>query len=190
MPIHPTSTSSAIKSGEKQSFAAPASFQHITLNTGHACAQLREAVETNVAVQLSQLITRALVNDGWTDLKSYGIDSAVQISVCGSTLLADLYLPCKAPRTVKPAIRIGVCVESSGGDEIWQQLLSCAPVIAPSVPLTPAGQPWIGVVVKDAEELVDLSAMQLIAYAQMMQWAGDFERCLAWGFVTWLESRA
>jgi len=52
----------------------------------------------------------------------------------------------------------------------------------------PPEDPWIGAVILNLLKLVDLDAKQREAYLLMEMWAGDFERCLAWGFVTWLES--
>jgi len=189
--IHQTSAFhdvDAAKAGVEPAFVAPTSFQHITLGTGHSCMQPREVVATAVAATLSQVIAEGLANGGWTDLKRFGDDCALHISVSGSALLAELYLPCKNPLATKPAIRIGVSAGPSAGADTWKHLRTHAPGVGPGVLSKPPAEPWIGVVVNLSPELVGFDIKQLVAYAAMMQWAGDFERCLAWGFVTWLEA--
>ncbi len=189
--IHQTSTfqyADAEKARAEPAFVAPTSFQHITFSTGHSCSQPRKDVPTTVAATLSQVIAEGLANDGWTDMKRFGMDSALHVSVSGSALLAELYLPCKDPQAAEPAIRIGVSAGPSAGAETWTHLRSQAARIGSGVLSKPPAEPWIGVVVNDPSMSVALDIEQFMAYATMMQWAGDFERCLAWGFVTWLEA--
>lgn len=171
-------------------FVAPTSFQHITFTTGHSCSQPREAVATEVAARLSQVIAEALANGGWTDLKRFGEPSALHVSVSGPTLMAELYRPYENPQAAKPIVRIGISARASAGADIWMQLRSHAAGLSPGVLFNPPPQPWIGVVV-DLMSALDVGDIkQFLADVAMMGWAGDFERCLAWGFVTWLESES
>jgi hypothetical protein len=189
--IHQTNTfhdADAAKAEAEPAFVAPTCFQHITFSTGHSCSQPREAVATAVAATLSQVIADGLANSGWTDLKCFGVDSALHVSVSGSVLLAELYLPCKDPQAAKPAVRIGVSAGPSADADAWKHLRSHAARVGSSVPPEPPAEPWIGVVVNDSPRLVAHDIKRLMAYVAMMRWAGDFERCLAWGFVTWLEA--
>lgn len=189
--IHQTNTfhdADAARARAEPAFVAPTSFQHITFSTGNSCSQPREVVATAVAATLSQVIAEGLANGGWTDLKCFGEEFALHVSVSGSALLAELYLPCKDPQAAKPAIRIGVSAGPLAGADTWKHLRSHAARIGSGVLSKPPAEPWIGVVVNDSPEFAAHAIKQVMAYAAMMQWAGDFERCLAWGFVTWLEA--
>ena len=190
-PIHHTNTSPeaiAANARAEPAFVAPTFFQHITFNTGHSCRQPREAVAPTVVATLAKVIADGIANGGWTDLKRFGEDSPLQVSVSGSTLLAKLYLPCKDPQAARPAIQIGISARASAGADTWKHLLSTAARIGAGVTVNPPAKPWIGAVFDDQPMLAAHDIKQFMAYAAMMQWAGDFERCLAWGFVTWLES--
>lgn len=169
-------------------FAAPVSFQHITFTTGHSCCQLRDAVPDEIAATLSKSIAEGLAKGGWTDLKRFGEASALHVSVSQTTLLAKLYLPCKVPQAAKPTIWIGISAGASAGTDAWKFLCSNAARVGSGVPATPPSTPWIGVVLNESLILSTDDITQLLAFGAMMQWAGDFERCLAWGFVAWLES--
>lgn len=190
-PIHQTNThrdAIAANAGVEPAFVAPTSFQHITFNTGHSCSQSREAVAIAVAETLSKVVADGLANGGWTDLKRFGEDCPLHVAVSGATLQAKLYLPCKNPQVAKPAIRIGVSTQASGGADAWKHMRAKATCIGAGVTLNPPAKPWIGAVFDDSPMFMADAIKQFMAYAAMMQWAGDFERCLAWGFVTWLES--
>jgi hypothetical protein len=169
-------------------FVAPTRFQHITFTTGHSCDQPREAVPADVSARLSKLIAESLANGGWTSLQRFGFDSHLHVSTFGTTLLAELYLPCKNPQAAEPAIRIGISAGSCSGTDGWKQLRAHALHVAEDVPLNPPAHPWIAAVVDLSALLAIRDINQLAAYMAMMQWAGDFERCLAWAFVNWLET--
>jgi hypothetical protein len=166
---------------------APAAFEHITINTGHSCLQRREAVDAEVALGLSELIARALANQGWTDLKPFGEDSLLHVSVAGSALLAHLYSPGAKPGLAEPLVRIAASTTGADGADFWRHVRSHAPCVAPSVPKHPPATAWIAASFDVTAAFANPSIQQLPALLSTMEWVGDFERCLAWGFVSWLE---
>lgn len=174
--------------GGESTFVAPTSFQHITLTSGHSCAQPREAVATEAAAKMSQLIAECLANGGWTALDYFGSASPFHVTVSGRTLLAELCLPCNSVQVPMPVIRVGVAVDPSTGAEAWNHLRSCAARVGNVTSVSPPTQPWIAVVL-DSSLTSSIRGMDdLMTYLAMMALGGDFERCLAWGFVKWLES--
>jgi hypothetical protein len=166
----------------KPRFLAPTHFEHITLTTGHTGQQERGEVSPHIAEYLADKISAAICNGGWTDLKEANIDSKLQLSVSGTNLIATLWLPCKSPR---PAVHFTVAAEGLCGADAWKSLCANANPGTLHVSTLAPSHPWIGVVLKQPNPL---DAMEVIAYVEMMDWAGDFERSLAWGFVKWLES--
>lgn len=167
----------------KPRFLPPTHFEHITLTTGHTCQQARSEVSPHIAEYLAEKISAALCNDGWTDLNEANIGSKLQLSVSETNLNATLWLPCKSPR---PAVFIAVAAEGLCGVDAWKPLCAHANPGTLCVSSQAPSHPWIGVVLKEPNPL-DL--MEVFAYVEMTKWAGDFERCLAWGFVKWLESK-
>jgi hypothetical protein len=167
---------------------APAAFEHITINTGHSCLQRREAVDAEVALRLSDLIARALANQGWTDLKPFGEDSRLHVSVAGSALLAHLYSPGAKPGLAEPLVRIAASTTGSDGAEFWTHVRSHAPCVGPGVLTRPPTTAWIAASFDVSGVFAEPNIQQVLAVVSTMQWVGDFERCLAWGFVSWLES--
>ncbi len=116
-------------------------------------------------------------------MKEIGDSTLLQLAVSGTNLKATLWLK---GRSMCPAVIMMVVTEERSGTIPWLSL--CDEISRDSLQVTSVtpSHPWIGVVLNQPNQ-DDIE--QVLAYLEMLQWAGDFERCLAWGFVKWLESK-
>ena len=156
----------------RTALVVPAAFEHITVNTGHSCLQPREAVDAAVSLVLSRMLADALANQGWTDLKPFGKESALHISVAGQALLAHLHAPGHRSRHAKPLVRIGISTTGAEGNDIWTHVRLHAGCVAPSVPANPPAAPWIAASSDITGAFAVSNAQQLFAMPTTMSWAG------------------
>ncbi len=152
---------------------------HITLNTGHLARTsradvrddvlaimapwLQSAVDSGAIVPLpvpalSHFSGRALVQDGGLVLTVYGPAGPHQVgrSHLGATM---------------PLITLGVAKRSRHGAALWQMMVDAFD--AHRATRMPA-EPWIAVALHAS----------IAAYPDSAEWLGDFERCVAWAWIT------
>jgi hypothetical protein len=169
-------------------FNAPTAFEHITLNTGHSCPQGRDSVSADVAEMMAKLIQAGLERGGWTNLDFDGAAWPVHVEVIESTLLAGIFLPSADVRREKPVAAIGVSVKPFAGVKVWDRLRAHASALDASASALLPSTPWIAALLDTSTPASVGSVKDLAAFFSLMGWLGDFERCLAWGFVRLLEA--
>lgn len=157
-------------------------FTHISLNTGHTCAQTTDAVSQPARELLKQLITKS-EETGWTDLQLDGVNYPLAMKVEGTNLSCELYIPVMG----KPmsAVKVGVALDATNAAGLWRSLHD-GQFVLPLLtdPDTPPASAWVGAVLKD--ELLNVIAEWPARYLGMLAVLGDFERCLAFAFADYI----
>jgi hypothetical protein len=190
--ISSTKTSSQTHQSESDTpagspFNSPTAFDHVTLNTGHSCPQARDSVSADVAEMMAKLIQAGLESGGWTNLDFDGAAWPVHVEVIDSALLAGIFLPSADVRRENPVAAIGVSVKPFAGVKVWHRLRAHATDLDASASALPPSTPWIAASLDTSTPASVGSVKDLAAFFSLMGWLGDFERCLAWGFVNMLE---
>jgi hypothetical protein len=152
---------------------------HITLNTGH----LARTSRADVAPEVTQLLADWLpgtINSGRTHALPVPSLShfAVQVFVQDGGLVVTVVAPMgphqqgqpHAGQTM-PLITMGVAQRSRQGAPLWSMLISAFGSVAG---LQQPGTPWCAVAVHPS----------IAAYDGPVDWLGDFERCVAWAWLT------
>lgn len=144
---------------------------HYTLNTGHARTSPRSEVRGDVLAKM-----RPLTGPGSHNLIVFGKQFAGWVLVVPEMpagLIATLY----SGRV--PVLTLGVAGTAAEAAVAWPTLeslylrLTELPVVRSAdfaAPKRPETLPWLGVILD----------MPMLA----PEWAGDFERCLAWAWLT------
>jgi hypothetical protein len=152
---------------------------HITLNTGHVA---RTSL-ADVAPAITQLLANWLpgtINSGRThalpvpSLSHFG----AQVLVHDGALVVTVVAPVgphqqgqpHVGKTV-PLVTFGVAQRSRQGTALWGMLTSAFGSVAG---LQQPGTPWCAVAVHPS----------IAAYDGPVDWLGDFERCVAWAWLT------
>lgn len=152
---------------------------HLTLNTGHLARTSRGDVAPHVTAILAPWL-QGLVNTGKAgplpvpDLAEYSAQALVQ----DGSLVVTLYAPAGPYQPgkphggeVMPLVTLGVAQRSRHAAPLWDAL--CAAV--PSRPkMDMPATPWLAVITYPS----------LPAHRAAAEWLGDFERCIAWAWIT------
>lgn len=152
---------------------------HITLNTGH----LARTSRTDVAPAVTQLLAGWLpgtINSGKThplpapELSHFSAQMFVQDGALVVTVSAPVgpHPPGKphAGRTM-PLVTFGVAQRSRQGAPLWRMLVGAFGSMAG---LQQAGTPYCAVAIHPSMPI----------YKGPTEWLGDFERCVAWAWIT------
>lgn len=152
---------------------------HATLNTGHVCKSFRSEIASGTVDILRPWIT-GLINHNGTkmafpiaELKHF---SALALTESG--LVMTVYGPASphikgaAATGELPLITFGVAQVGDNAQYIWDSL---SKIVRPN--FTMPSTPWCGVILHPS----------LLLYQQDISWLADFERCVAW---TWISGNA
>lgn len=182
-------TPEATRANEPERRAEIKEFTHITLLTGHECIQRAEMVEPHAREFILRLIKDAQLT-GWTELVFDGKKYPVHMTIEGSNLTCRLCLPCLAPNQATTAVLIAVALDSAAGESCWRAVHDASGGMAKTSAGRPPSRPWIAAMpMVDAVMAGSGLSGQVLDYFELMQWAGDFERCLAFGFALWTSSK-
>ena len=152
---------------------------HITLNTGHVARTKRADVAPDVTALLANWLP-GTINSGRThalpvpSLSHFG----AQVLVHDGALVVTVVAPVGphqqgqpfAGKTM-PLVTFGVAQRSRQGALLWDMLTSAFGSVAG---LQQPGTPWCAVAVHPS----------IAAYDGPVDWLGDFERCVAWAWLT------
>jgi hypothetical protein len=138
---------------------------------------------------MATLIQHGLQHGGWTTLDLDGEAWPIHVELIDSAVLVGIFLPSEDGHREKPVVAIGVSAHQSAGARVWQRLHAHAGEIDARHSTSPPDAPWIGVSL-DLYAVTVVSLENFAASISLMGWLGDFERCLAWGFVNLLETKA
>ncbi|MBO0710384.1 MAG: hypothetical protein J2P47_03785 [Acetobacteraceae bacterium] len=149
--------------------------RHITLNTGHSRDSVADEVRPDVIDAMVQFV------DGLGDepvgipppLDGYAVTGFRRGLCMTATMLWE--------RT--PIITIGVAAHSLCGRALWDNLIEGVMPIPGAAEFSPRPppEPWLAV-------RLEPSFFRRVP-EQHIGMFGDFERCLGWGFLAWLERR-
>ncbi|HWR36392.1 MAG TPA: hypothetical protein VN622_11035 [Clostridia bacterium] len=140
---------------------------HVTLTTGHGRRSPRSEVSDQVVAELENVIDWALHaresvipgRPGYT----------INITDEGRCMIATIYTP-----DGMPLVTIGVAAHSLRGAAVWRMLHETGSMEYATSPNEVPGEPWCAV-------RLDVG---LPFYPEAAAWLGDFERCLAWAWMS------
>lgn len=154
--------------------------QHITLTTGHVSHSPRTDVSGETLARVRPWLVAALVDGQSVPLPTAGLsDYEAHIMALGSCLLLTVSgLPTlSGPRRGNrpPLVTMGVAARPRDSAPLWRILYERGlPGSSVAPGLSRPESPWCGVVLHPTITL-DMAATE---------WLGDFERCVAWAWVT------
>lgn len=152
---------------------------HLTLNTGHLARTSRGDVAPEVTTLLAPWL-QGLVDTGKAaplpvpGLSEYSAQALVQDGALVVTIYAPVgpYQPGKPHGgDVLPLVTMGLAHRSRHAAPLWDELCAAMPS-RPSVDMPAA--PWLAVITHPT----------LAAHRSAAEWLGDFERCIAWAWIT------
>lgn len=151
---------------------------HVTLTTSHVLRSTRAGVADETLALLSPWLQR-LVAVGTPlalpvpELSHYAADARIE----GDGLIVTVYGPAgpfrsgrAAPADI-PLITLAVAQRSRHGADLWGLMVS---IFGAAPGLRRPTEPWCAVALHPS----------LAAHREATQWLGDFERCVAWAWIT------
>lgn len=145
--------------------------QHVTLTTGHAATQPREAAsEEALAIVVPWL--RNAIQRGTPQLIPHCDGYQALALVEGGALLMTVYGPEPDVGEADAVVTFGVCARSRQSQPLWDMLNAAHPSVVPAMSVPAA--PWCGVVLHPA----------IARHPPATEWLADFERVVAWAWVT------
>ena len=162
--------------------------RHLTLNTGHSRDSLREEVgEEDIIATCHELIVDCLASKLYEPIPAVrNPDCVLNASREGKCLVATvsaLYTGERGENAGElqriPLCTIGVAESARSGTTLWRALHAGRADLATTRDQVPAA-PWC------AARLEPAISYQLFHSAA--HWLGDFERCLAWAWLDYLDS--
>jgi hypothetical protein len=152
---------------------------HLTLTTGHLARTQRSDVKP-VASELLADWLPATINSG----RSHALPVpelchiSAQVFVQSGTLVVTVSAPVGPHEQGKPhtgqtvpLVTLGVAQRAGQGADLWASLTTAFPT---AHGLEMPSTPWLAVAVHPS----------IAAYTGPVEWLGDFERCLAWAWIT------
>ena len=141
---------------------------HVTLNTGHSRRSYRSEVSDVAVAAVQDSLTRALAASGARAmiLPGYDLTAAAQ----GQALVATIW------REQTPLVTLGVALNSRSGAGLWPMLhAGTTGLMTAGTPRPPA--PWLAARIEPS--VSDVTALH---------WIADYERVLAWAWVSRIEA--
>ena len=141
--------------------------QHITLNTGHSRDSHRSEIRDDVIALLQNLLVRAC--EGEEVMIPYVGFYSLTAQCTGECLAASVY----ADHT-NLLCSIVVAADPICAAELWPTMHRLVPLPLATDPTEIPDTPWCAVLLTE----------QCHQYPEAMEWLGDFERSLAWSYLT------
>ena len=160
--------------------AAATTVQHLTITTGHLRASARDEVSDDVVILVGEMLERALLGERpYVPLVPDG-PYVVTATADDDVVFATVWGPPHddGDELEPPIVTIGIAAIEQKAAVAWSLLVKDADP-RPAILEQPLA-PWC------AARLEVGSAL----HPEAMSWLGDFERCLAWAWLTVLERRA
>lgn len=154
----------------------PRYIEHLTLDTGDTRRCWREEVADDVLAMLRPLIARA-IESGRHVLLPDVVSPRATITAStgrGRALLVTVWAPPYEGHTARtPLVTLGVAPTSLASAELWRQMVPGGGEEQVPRPAAPS-VPWLAVKLHETATL----------WPEAMSWLGDFERCIAWAWVS------
>jgi len=144
---------------------------HVTLTTGHSARSTREDVAPDTLAVLVPWLRNALSAGRAIHIPGASDGCSALVMQQDGALLVTVYGPQPDIGVPAPLATFGVASRSRHAHKLWEMLRG-QPWVLPSL-LMP-GAPWCAVVPYPS----------LLAHSEAAEWLGDFERCVAWAWVT------
>lgn len=145
---------------------------HITLTTGHVANHGRAVVSDAALAVVVPWLAEALTSLEPLPIPGVTGDFAALALQQAGALVVTVYGPQPDIGRREPLASFGVAVRSRQAGKLWDMLMQTQPGVIRG--LQPPGVPWCAVVPYPA----------LLAHGDALGWLGDFERCVAWAWVT------
>ena len=145
---------------------------HITLTTGHMARQHRGDVREETMAVLVPWLSDAIASGQREPIPAVpGGYTALALKQDGA-LVVTVY--CRDPEvgSPEPLATFGVAPRSRSAVPMWALLTSTQPHVLHGLRMPSA--PWCAAVPYNA----------LAGYTDVLEWLGDFERCIAWAWVS------
>lgn len=152
---------------------------HITLHTGHLARTQRADVAPEVTALLAPWL-QSITNSGQAhplpvpELAHISAQAFVQDGGLVVTVSAPVgpHVPGKPHEgAVAPLVTLGVAQRSRHGSALWALLTN---TFGAAAGLQEPGAPWLALALHPSAA----------AYTGALDWLGDFERCVAWAWIT------
>lgn len=151
---------------------------HVTLTTGHTRQSPREEVEDDVLAVLVPWLNELVIGGAKRPLPVPPLSHfAANATMHNGAMVCTLWAPAgphqpgKPARAELPMVTFAVAQSSQQGDDLWRLLLS---QFGGPAKLEKPAEPWCAVVLHPI----------IAAYRGDVEWMGDFERCVAWAWIT------
>ena len=156
----------------------PPYITHITLSTGHSRHSPRSEVSDDALSALAPWLDHAVISGQREPLPVPELSHfSAHVTNDQGLLLCTMYGPSGPHRASKPyagdtipIVTIGVAQSIRRGQELWALMrtqFGAADIQKPP-------EPWCAAAILPG----------ITAYPGMAEWLGDFERCLAWAWIT------
>ncbi len=167
-----------MKSHNNESHAMEPYINHVTLITGHIARTGRADVADEVLSVLYPWLVQALVSSTPLALPVPALSHYSAMVLTDGGMVATIYAPL-GPHTpgtpyvgnTTPLVTIGVAQRSRQGRDMWAKLVAN---FGAKPGIKQPAEPWCAVALHPA----------LLSYPDTMEWIADFERCLAWAWIT------
>lgn len=164
----------------------PRYIEHVTLDTGHSYRSPRSEVADSAVAALHDGLGRALRYDPAHVAVPGAPDYAYSASAEGKCLIVTIWRQIPEPDngTWMPVVTFGVAARSLCGAKLWRTLHEPRGGLMDAAPYATADrrcppEPWLA------------ARMELgcVLVPHDLSWMADFERCLAWAWLSRLEAR-
>jgi len=149
--------------------------RHVTLTTGHVRDSYADEVSSEVMAGMRHLIQRICVGDTSeaVSLREYASVGAYSVAGRCSARCLVVTVYADGPPT-ELVCTIGVAAHSRCGATLWRNLHQWGQVPVRTDPTQCPPEPWVAAALDEAAA----------SHPDAMAWLGDFERCLAWAWLS------
>lgn len=145
--------------------------EHLTITTGHCRRSPREEVSDAALSAMLPWLKASIQAGGIVALLAPMSDYGARCLTQDGALVVTVYAPQPQVGQRPPLVTFGVAHRSRQGAALWTELLK----VGPAAPGTREPRaPWCGVHVHPS----------IVGYMDALSWLGDFERCVAWAWIS------
>lgn len=146
---------------------------HVTLTTGHTRRSWRHEISPEAMHVVSAMLDAVLV-EREVAIPATEPPCTVSVTAEGRCMIATVWGPERAPLAT-----FGVAAKARCGVKLWTLLHGHAVGPLATSPHERPQEPWCAVRLEPT----------LVLHERAAEWLGDFERCLAWAWLEYLDRR-
>lgn len=144
---------------------------HITLQSAHSRDSFAREVSRATLEACKKLIEKCLASNEIVEIAEYPGFYLLCNQFGGRVLSGSIWYGTKKPIALA---NFAIAIKSKNSKKSWAALHKFSTLTPATDSGKPPSVPWIAVSI----------VPEAAAYPDAMQWFGDFERCLAWAWVT------